>query len=150
MARTTNDLALRIFEREDLDQVVAIEKACFPERPYTRDEFLLLMTQAGGGFLVAENDGTVVGYVTTVIEGGVGLIMSIAVSPQFRRRGIGDSLMKSALNHLSWCEGIWLLVDQKNVAAISLYHKHSFCETGRLIKGYYPNGDDAVEMIRTS
>ena len=141
---------LRPFEPEDFEQVVAIEKVCFPERPYTREDFLLLMTQAGEGFVVAEDEGRVVGYVTTVIEGGVGLIMSIAVSPQSRRRGVGDSLMRSALNHLTRCDRIWLLVDQKNTAAISLYHKNSFFETGRVIKGYYPNGDDAVEMMRTT
>ena len=89
------------------------------------------------------------GYVASVVEGRVGLVMSIAVSPQFRRSGIGDALVRSALNHLVGCGWIWLLVNQKNVAAISLYHKHSFRETGRVIKGYYPNGDDAVEMLRT-
>jgi hypothetical protein len=35
-------------------------------------------------------------------------------------------------------------------AAISLCNKHSFRETGRIIRGYYPNRDDAVEMLRAS
>jgi ribosomal protein S18 acetylase RimI-like enzyme len=141
---------LRPFRRQDLDQVVALERVCFPERPYTRLEFLLLSARAGGGFFVAEDGGRVLGYVTSMVERGIGTIMSIAVSPQFRRSGIGDALMRSALNHLASCERIWLLVDRKNAAAISFYYKHFFRETGRIIKGYYPNGDDAVEMLRTS
>jgi ribosomal protein S18 acetylase RimI-like enzyme len=129
---------------------VVLEKASFPERPFTRLQFLLLMVQAGSGFLVAEDGIGVLGYVTATTEGGIGLIASIAVSPQHRRNGIGDALMRSAIEHLAGCERIWLLVDHKNAAAISLYHKHSFSETGRIIKGYYPNGDDAVEMARMS
>jgi ribosomal protein S18 acetylase RimI-like enzyme len=35
-----------------------------------------------------------------------------------------------------------------NLAAISLYRKHSFKETGRIFRGYYPNGNDGVEMMR--
>jgi ribosomal protein S18 acetylase RimI-like enzyme len=150
LARPTSDYVLRPFRRQDLDQVVALEKVCFPERPYTRLEFLLLSAQAGDGFLVAEDGGRVSGYVASMVEGRVGVIMSIAVSPQLRRGGIGDALMRSALNHMVGCGWIWLLVNQKNVAAISLYHKHLFRETGRIIKGYYPNRDDAVEMVRIS
>lgn len=41
-----------------------------------------------------------------------------------------------------------LLVAAGNEAAIGLYRKHSFVETGRVVKKYYPNGDDAVEMAR--
>jgi ribosomal-protein-alanine N-acetyltransferase len=106
------------------------------------------LAQGGDGFLVADDGSRILGYVTTIVENEIGLIMSIAVSPGFRRKGIGDSLMESALNHLVGCERVWLLVDERNTPAISLYHKHSFSETGRVIKGYYPNGDDAVEMAR--
>jgi ribosomal-protein-alanine N-acetyltransferase len=149
LARSTSDFVLLPFRRQDLDQVLALEKVCFPERPYTRQEFLLLMAYAGDGFFVAEDGGHVLGYVTSIVEGGVGTILSIAVLPQFRKNGIGDALVRSALDHMAGCGRIWLLVDRKNVAAISLYHKHSFRETGRIIKGYYPNGDDAVEMLNT-
>lgn len=146
-ARTTSEFALRPFRLQDLDQIADIEKVCFPERPYTKLEFLLLAAQAGDGFIVAEDGEVILGYVTTVVESKVGLIMSIAVSPQFRRRGIGDSLVRLALNHLAECERVRLLVDPKNAAAISLYRKHSFRETGKTIRGYYPNGNDAIEML---
>ena len=140
------DLTVRPCRHQDIDQVVVLEKACFPDGPYTKLEFLLLLAQCGDGFLVADDGSKVLGYVTTIIENGIGLVMSIAVSPKFRRKGIGDSLLISAINHLAKCERIWLLVDEKNAAAISLYHKHSFSETGRIVKGYYPNGNNAIEM----
>jgi ribosomal protein S18 acetylase RimI-like enzyme len=79
---------------------------------------------------------------------GAGKIWSIAVSPEFRRQGIGEALLKAAVNHLAMYERTYLLVDSNNVAAISLYHKISFTETGKIIKEYYRDGDDAVEMAR--
>ena len=146
--RPTSSFKVRRFALHDLDQIVALEKVCFPERPYTRDVFLLLFAQAGDGLLVAEDGGRVLGYAASMADREEGLVVSIAVSPHSRRKGIGDALMESALHHLVRCRRIWLLVSQRNVAAISLYRKHSFRETGQIVKGYYPNGDDAVEMSR--
>ena len=76
------------------------------------------------------------------------MIPSITVSPEFRRRGIGEALMKSASDRIANNERICLLVDSNDEATIPLYHKFSFKETGRIIKGYLRNGDDAVEMPR--
>jgi ribosomal protein S18 acetylase RimI-like enzyme len=57
--------------------------------------------------------------------------------------------MRSAIDHLAGkCERMHLLVDANNETAIRLYHKLSFEETGRVVKKYYPNGGDAVEMAR--
>ncbi len=42
-----------------------------------------------------------------------------------------------------------LLVDVKNETAIRLYRRLSFEETGKVVEGYYPNGDDALEMARS-
>jgi ribosomal protein S18 acetylase RimI-like enzyme len=77
------------------------------------------------------------------------MIPSIAASPEFRRRGFGEALMKFSLDHLAECERTCLSINSNNTTAISLYHRLSFKETGRIIKGYYRSGDDAVEMVRT-
>jgi ribosomal protein S18 acetylase RimI-like enzyme len=39
-------------------------------------------------------------------------------------------------------------VDADNEKAFRLYRRLSFSETGRIIEGYYPNGDDAIEMAK--
>jgi [ribosomal protein S18]-alanine N-acetyltransferase len=140
---------LRSCELKDLVQVGQIEKASFPERPYSRLDFLSHLLTARDGFIVASKDGSVVGYVIATSHGREGWVQSIAVSPDFRGKGIGVMLMRSAVDHLvGKCERIHLLVDADNETAIRLYHKLSFEETGRVVKRYYPNGGDAVEMAK--
>jgi len=140
---------LRACHYGDLDQVLAVERVAFPDRPYTRLDFDSILLRAGEGFMVACQDGSVVGYVIAMEKGGDGLIQSIAVPPEFRMRRIGEALMTAALNHLAKKYGrVYLQVDANNESAISLYRKLSFRETGNRIKGYYPNGNDAIEMVR--
>ena len=144
-----DDITLRTCEFRDIDRVAAIEKIVFPERPYSEVDFAWFLLSATEGFLVACEGEHVVGYVIAVGEGGRGVIQSIGVLPEFRRKRIGESLMIAALNHLAkkYAEAR-LLVDENNADAISLYHKLRFVETGNRIRRYYPNGDDAVEMVR--
>jgi ribosomal-protein-alanine N-acetyltransferase len=147
--RASNDFTLRACRYRDLNHILALEEVAFADSPYSRPDFIYLLRRARDGFMIAEEDGRLLGYVIAVGEGGVGMIQSIAVSPEFRKKGVGEVLMKSAVDHLAKYEQICLLVDTNNMAAISLYYKFSFEETGRIIKGYYRNGDDAVEMVRT-
>ena len=133
----------------DLDQVVRLERASFPERPYGRLDFAYYLLAAREGFIVASDGGPVVGYVIALSQGREGSIQSIAVSPEARGKGVGEMLMRAALDHLSGRSArVKLLVAAGNEAAIRLYSKLSFEETGKVIPGYYPDGDDALEMDR--
>lgn len=144
-----SDYVLWACEFRDLTQVGQIEKASFPERPYTRLDFVYFLLSARDGFIVASKEGSVAGYVIATSQGREGSIQSVAVSPESRGKGVGELLMRSAIDHLAGrCDRIHLLVDAKNEAAIRLYRKLSFEETGKVVKRYYPNGGDAVEMAR--
>jgi len=144
-----NGLTLRACRYGDLNRVLAIEKAAFPDSPYSRLDFAFFLARPGSDFTVAVLDGQSVGYVIAVSNASGGMIQSIAVSPDFRRGGIGEALMKSALGSLSKYREVYLLVERNNVAAISLYRKFSFKETGTVREGYYRNGADAIEMVRS-
>ncbi len=140
---------LRPFELGDLGQVSKVEEASFPERPYSKLDFVSCLLAAKKGFIVACKDGSVIGYAIAMGQRGEGLIQSIAVSPGARRKGVGKLLMSASLEHLAKrFKRAYLLVDAKNEDAIRLYQGLSFIETGRMIDGYYPNGDDAIEMVK--
>lgn len=141
-------LALRACELGDIGEIVALEREAFPGHPYSRLDFLYYALTAREGFVVATAEGRVVGYVIAVRKGREGSIHSIAVLPSSRRKGIGEELMRSALARLGGAERVTLLVGSKNGAAVGLYRKLSFEETGRVVRRYYPDGDDAVEMER--
>lgn len=53
------------------------------------------------GVFVAEDDGVVVGYVTTWQdrESGIGHIPNLAVSPSYRNQGLGRALLVHAMSH---------------------------------------------------
>ena len=140
---------LRACDLRDLAQVGRIEKASFPEGPYTRLDFVYFLLTERDGFIVASQGDAVAGYVIATSQGREGTIQSIAVSPESRGRGVGEALMEAAIGHLAGRSArVRLLVDVNNGAAIRLYRRLSFRETGEVVHGYYPNGDDALEMTR--
>lgn len=145
--RSDAEILVRQCRVDDLDQVLRIENASFP-KPYDRSLFSHFLSRGPQGFLIADKRGTIVGYVIATIERDFGLIISIAVSPDNRGRGIGTILMNTILAELSKkVRRVELQVSVNNKQAIQFYQKFSFKETG-FIKNYYPNGDDAILMSR--
>jgi ribosomal-protein-alanine N-acetyltransferase len=80
-------------------------------------------------------------------------VLSVAVTPQCRRRGIGKALLEDALRHLyrEGARSIHLEVEDSNLAAIGLYRGVEFRESGRRA-GYYAQGREtpggALVMLR--
>jgi len=144
-----SDFKLGTFESDDLDQIVAIEKASFPD-PYPRIVFAWFKSRVGEGFIVARKDGRVVGYLISEVRRGRGHIVSMAVAADCRRMGIGEAMARKSINRLAGrVKHVYLEVRASNEVGILLYHKLSFEETGRVRKRYYPDGEDAIEMART-
>jgi ribosomal-protein-alanine N-acetyltransferase len=142
------NLEIRSFRYEDLEQVRAIEEVSFPD-PFSKLLFRLLKLRVGDLFIVAQKDG-IVGYAISETHNGRGHIISMAVSPECRRAGVGGALLQETLKRLgSRTEQIYLEVREGNEAAIGLYEKYSFKKTGEKWARYYPGGEDAIIMART-
>lgn len=138
---------LRRCKEKDLNQVLQIERICF-KHPYNHFTFLYFLMKEPDGFYVAEENGRIIGYVISSVKGGKGTIISIAVIPEFRRKGIGSKLMKESLNFLSKkVDHVELQVKVSNIEAISFYRKLGFEEIG-LIPNYYPDSEDALVMSK--
>jgi ribosomal-protein-alanine N-acetyltransferase len=143
----TTKYQVRTCKRSDLHSVTELELSSFPD-PYDAEVFRWFLSHDPRGFLVAvdEDSQQVLGYIISTVREGSGLIVSIAVDRRYGRRGIGTSLMRSALGHLSEStHRVVLQVRWDNHEAISFYRGLSFEEVGR-IPGYYSNGDDALVM----
>jgi len=137
--------SIRECRPEDLDQIIEIEREAFPD-PYDRFTFTQLLMAEPKGFLVAEADHIVLGYITAATQDRCGMIYSIAVSKTHTHKGIGKRLMEAELEYLSpRADTVQLQVGVNNSAAKSLYASFSFVELGR-IRRYYPNGEDAILM----
>lgn len=140
-------MAVRSFRRSDLAEILNIERASF-EEPY--DEWVFESALARPNiFLVAEHEGRPVGYVLALLEGAEAHVVSIAVAPDWRRRGFALKLFEALFEEAKRLGGrtVRLEVDAENAAAKSLYERLGFTVTGRL-KRYYANGHDALVMAK--
>ncbi|MEM3666891.1 MAG: ribosomal protein S18-alanine N-acetyltransferase, partial [Candidatus Bathyarchaeia archaeon] len=148
---------LRKFRMGDLQSVIRINRICLPEN-YADFFFIDLYERFPEAFIVAEENGEVVGYIMCRIELGLsnfgfsglikkGHIVSVAVLPQYRRKGIGQALIKKAMEGMQTynAKQCFLEVRVTNTPAINLYKKLGF-EITRTINGYYSDGEDAYVM----
>ena len=94
---------LRKFEPDDLQDVMHINRVCLPEN-YTDMFFMDLHERFPEAFIVAEEDHELIGYIMSRIEVGLsnfglgglirkGHVVSIAVMPQARRKGVATALI---------------------------------------------------------
>jgi ribosomal protein S18 acetylase RimI-like enzyme len=90
------------------------------------------------GFRIAQHAEKIVGSVSSLIKQfrlpdnthTLGEIMSVAVSPGFRRRGIAARLVRATLAYLESndCEAAYLRVEKSNHVAYRMYNKLGFRE----------------------
>jgi ribosomal-protein-alanine N-acetyltransferase len=139
------EIKIREFKLSDLSQIVKLERECFKD-PYNRFVFLILYKIFPKGFLVAEIDGKIVGYISLIKFRSKASLVSVAVSKSFRRRGIGERLVREVIERVKGkVKAVELEVRISNKEAISLYEKIGFVTIKR-IKHYYLDGEDALKM----
>ncbi len=141
-------LKIRVVSERDLADIFKIELEAFGKKAYPKWVFQQGMKLLGRTFIVAELDGRAIGYVMAHAKGRTGEILSIAVHPKHRRKGIGKLLMKEIIKKLQnefGVKRIKLQVKVSNKPAIKLYERLGF-KIGTRLKKYYSNGEDAYEM----
>lgn len=141
-------IEIRRLRAEDIDAVYRIECACFTDA-YAKETFERELTNKISYYITARIDDEIAGYAGIWRIADEAEVISIAVAPEFQRRGVGFAM----LGHLvTECERqgvqvIRLEVRQSNLAAQWLYQKFKFEPYG-IRKKYYENAEDAILMIR--
>ena len=139
-------MIIRKFVPTDLKRVFEIENMSF-NQSYGINMFQQLY-EMGIGFLVAEDEGYVIGYVMFWVKyENQGHIISIAVDENHRRKGAGTHLLVKAIAILSLLnlDTIFLEVNENNKGAVDFYKNFNF-KIDRTVPGYYENGDGAIIM----
>jgi ribosomal-protein-alanine N-acetyltransferase len=136
----------------DLDYVLGLEFALFGEEAWSRQMLAGELDQqpVSRYYLVAEEDGTIVGYAGLLAAGGQADVLTIAVSTARWGQGIGSQLLAELLSEAvrRGCTEIFLEVRADNARAQRLYRWWGFDEIG-VRRGYYqPSGMDAIVMRR--
>jgi ribosomal-protein-alanine N-acetyltransferase len=138
-------MMIRPFALDDLDRILLIEHRSFPKSPYDGATFVNLYYTYPGTFLVdAEPDpgrkeDRILGYIVFSTDGH---IISIAVHPESRRRGIGRRLVERALK-ASHTSKVWAEVRKSNQGAQAFYHELGFQVIG-MVPDYYGNEEALI------
>ena len=134
---------------EDARGIEMLEEEIFPD-PWSYRDVVDLISTEGAMCFSAVDEGRVVAYVIGRIIPPEGEIYRVAVSPEYRRRGIAYRLLDYAMktSRGAGLECAFLEVRSQNTAAISLYTADGFSEIGRRRDYYREPKDDAIVMLR--
>jgi ribosomal-protein-alanine N-acetyltransferase len=136
---------IRPFSLSDLDQILQIETLSFPKSPYDWMTFIQLHWLHPETFWVSVRKGSkregdqIVGYLIFSREGH---IISIAVHPQYRKKGVGKELIDNALQEFHF-KKLWAEVRRSNGAAQAFYLKLGFQIVDE-VPNYYGNEDALI------
>ncbi|MER3446379.1 MAG: ribosomal-protein-alanine N-acetyltransferase [Candidatus Dadabacteria bacterium] len=132
----------------DLDEIMLIEEACFPT-PWPRQVFDMELKSPRSFVRVTRLNGVIVGYIVAWMVCDEIHILNIAVHPDFRRMGIGESMMRYCLDHFLTKGAKYAILEVRrgNTGAKRLYEKLGFKSVG-IRRGYYVDtGEDAIVMM---
>ena len=130
-------------EARDLPSVMKIDALSLP-RPWSAAIWRGELSSPYGLYLVIEDRGEVFGQIGVRHVLGELHITTIAVRPEYRRRGHARDLIGAALAAFPDASHVHLEVRPTNVEAIALYESLGFRETGR--RPRYYGDEDAVLM----
>lgn len=146
---------IREMQQKDLEEVTALEAACF-SMPWKYYDFEETLTNPDRFYLVAEADHVTEAIPDRILGGcmlthiaGEGDISNVAVYEKYRKNGIAAVLMTELLRLGAARYGITaftLEVRSKNISARRLYEKFGFEPKGVRPNFYEKPKDDAVIM----
>ncbi|MCB2082237.1 MAG: GNAT family N-acetyltransferase [Hyphomicrobiales bacterium] len=140
---------IRTATPDDIPDIVTIENTCFDSDRLSLRALRYMVHNAQVRFLVYTLRGKVVGYIITQCHQRSRLARhySLAVLPDFRKRGVAEQLLRATEKACAHKEGYRLELRADNRAAQKLYQRLGYEVTG-MREAYYADGEDAVQMVK--
>jgi [ribosomal protein S18]-alanine N-acetyltransferase len=132
----------------DIPPVMVIERSSFIT-PWTEGMFRsqLRFRDRAINLVLVEN-GTVAGYAAAWIAYDEIHLLSIAVAPAARRRGLGGEILGAVLERGKARGAVRAILEVRegNAAARAFYRMHGFIDIGTRRRYYSDTGEDAIIM----
>jgi ribosomal-protein-alanine N-acetyltransferase len=132
----------------DAAAIAAIHAASF-QRGWGEDEFRSLLIDRNVVCHRAVMGRILIGFILSRLAAGEAEILSVAITPGWRGRGLSRPLLDLHLRRLAGLgvRTVFLEVDEKNAPAGRLYRKAGFYDVGRR-QGYYEGRATALVLRR--
>ncbi len=133
----------------DLNALRKLEKESFDRDAWPIIDLIAVLTFSNVVRLKAMENDTMIGFVAgdPHPNDGWGWVATIAVDPNFRRRGVGTALLHACESMLGVPRSR-LTVRTSNKGAITLYEREGY-QTIDVWRAYYNDGEDAIVMEKT-
>lgn len=134
------NLSIRPYAEGDQAAVIELWHLCFPDQlahNKPEDDIRRKMKVQKELFFVAESDGKIVGTTLSGYDGHRGWVHLVATYPAYRRRGIGEALMRRCEKELAaiGCPKVNLQVRATNHEIIAFYKKIGYTVEERVSMG---------------
>ena len=129
-------------------QVAALEKVCF-SMPWSENSIRGELTNPLSLWLVAEENGALLGYIGSQTVMDEADVMNVAVDPARRREGVARKLVEALVAALDEKDVHALLLEVRasNEPAKALYERQGFIQVGRR-PNYYRNPKEDALILR--
>ena len=129
-------------------QVAELERICFAD-PWSEKSVASELDNKWALWFVALEEDKVAGYIGSQTSIDETDVMNVAVHPDFRRRGIAETLINALVTELKnrGSHALMLEVRSSNAPAITLYEKLGFVQVG-CRKNYYRNPKEDALILR--
>ncbi|MEP3046994.1 MAG: ribosomal protein S18-alanine N-acetyltransferase [Roseibium sp.] len=138
---------------EDLPKLAEIHARSFSHK-WGAAELARMKAQNGTIILVARRSSpygtrTPLGFLILRLAADEAEVLTVAVHPRQRGRGIGKKLMEAGLFRLysDRCKSLFLEVDSSNESAVLLYRSLGFKEVGQRKSYYSDSGGDGTALV---
>src|SRR6266852_4725958 len=129
---------------DDVPAILAIERQAPSAAHWTAEQYKKLV--GSGVVLVAEEAGSLCGFISAKAVAGEWEIENVVVSAEFLRRGIADELLRQLIQRAQneAASTILLEVRESNLPARRLYERRGFRDVGRRRAYYSDPVEDAI------
>jgi len=140
-------MKIRRAEKRDLTQIVQIESLCFPQEAAFPPQMFAYLIDYAVSLVACQPVKKVLGFIMGYTSGQAGAVYTLDVHPQYRRMGIGSSLISALEKELQLlgAESVRLEAAVERPEAIELYHKAGY-QDRELVRNYYGRGKHALRM----
>ena len=138
---------LRPVGTADAERLAAIHASAF-DAPWSAAELAGFLADRGAFALAADAEGELAGFILCRALAGEAEVLTLAVRPELRRRGVGAALLAAAATLAKpVADAMFLEVAHDNAAAIALYERAGFETVGRRSAYYVSRPGAAADAL---